>query len=63
MGKKANGPGALTRAWFAVTPQERRLIFAVLAVTLLGFTLRYFHLRNSGPVVTEPPDGNGAYHP
>ncbi|MCZ7592228.1 MAG: hypothetical protein M5U15_08765 [Kiritimatiellae bacterium] len=63
MGKKANSPGALVRAWFAVTPQERRLLFGILAVTLLGFTLRYFYLRASEPTATEPPGNAGAFNP
>lgn len=63
MAKKTNGPGAFARAWFAVTPQERRLLFGILAVTLLGFTLRYFYLRNSGPAPADPPGGNSAFNP
>jgi hypothetical protein len=41
--------GALARMWFAVTPQERALLFGILAVALIGLTARYVRQRAAAP--------------
>ncbi len=48
---------AATRLWFSVTPQERRLLFGIAVLLLLGLTLRHFHLRSQAPTPTDPPAG------
>lgn len=53
--------GPMARMWFATTPQERALLFGILAIALLGLTARYVHLRAREPVPVNPPDGEPAY--
>lgn len=53
--------GAIVRMWFAMTPQERKLLFGILAVTLIGFTARYLHLRSREPTPVDPPNGEAVY--
>lgn len=47
--------GALVRAWFSVTAQERRLLFGLVALFLIGLTARYLHLRHAEPVPLDAP--------
>lgn len=46
----------LLRAWFTLTPQEQRLLLGVLALTLIGLTARYWHLRNQQPISVPAPE-------
>lgn len=62
MKQTKNTLGPMARMWFAVTPQERALLFGILAVALIGLTARYLHLRASEPIPLEAPDGEPAYN-
>lgn len=46
----------LFRAWFSITPQEQRLLLGILAITLIGLTARYWHLRNRNPTSVPTPE-------
>ncbi|HMP77799.1 MAG TPA: hypothetical protein PKE12_16005 [Kiritimatiellia bacterium] len=61
MAKKEHRFTAAARLWFAVTPQERKLLFGILAITLIGLTARHLHQRAQTPEELEPPDGAAVY--
>lgn len=49
--KKAPAPGAVLRAWFSLTPQERLALALIAGLFLLGLGARYWHLsREPGGV-------------
>ncbi len=51
----------MARLWFAVAPQERAVLFGVLAVALIGLTARYLHQRAGVSIPMDPPDGEPAF--
>lgn len=61
MAEEQHRVGAAARIWFAVTPPERKLLFGILAVALLGFTARYIHLRAQRPAALDASDGIPAH--
>ena len=59
MSKNKMSPlSAAARLWFSVTPRERRLLFGIAALLLLGITLRHFYQRAQTPVSAEAPAGD-----
>ena len=51
----AGKPRGWWTAWFGLTPEERWLVFGVLALALVGLTARYLHLRGQKPEPVPPP--------
>jgi len=37
------------RAWFALTPEERRFIGGILLIFVIGLVARYMYLRSEKP--------------
>ncbi len=52
--EKASGL-AKSRLWLALAPDERLWVAVILAIVLVGLTVRWWHQRQRTPQPYEPP--------
>jgi hypothetical protein len=44
------------RAWFDLSPSERKCVAGILAIALVGLVARFVHLRNQKPEFYQPEE-------
>jgi hypothetical protein len=47
-----------SRLWLALAPDERLWVAAILAIVLVGLTVRWWHQRNQVPQPYDPPSAS-----